>query len=290
MALSVDRWDPTLELDPSRVRRYLERIGVDPGSVTEASVASLTRVQQAHLTAVPFENLSIVGDPRSSHEGAGVTLDPEGLYEKIVERRRGGYCYELNGLFTRLLSSLGFVVDRLPARIVGADGDGLPPANHHAVAVDLDRRYLVDVGMGPPGLRRPVPIGGAVETGDARWRVIESDRPEVDHRLQFRRPADETWRDRYLVRDQPVDLGYFRATNDYLQAAEASPFTDGVIVTIATETGYLRATPAALEVLTPDGTLEHPLDPGEWHRVLAAYFGLVLPDTDGDGGTTSPSR
>lgn len=284
MGASVDPCDTTLEVTRDRVRHYLERIDVDRDHVTDGSLHTLEHLQRAHIATVPFENLSIVGDPHGPYDGEGVSLDLPVLYEKIVDRHRGGYCFELNGLFQWLLSAIGFTTQRLPARILGADGDGLPPANHHAIAVDLDRRYLVDVGMGVPKLRRPVPIDGTVQTRDALWRVVDSERPDADHRLQYRRPGDDSWHDRYLVRDVGVDLGYFRATNDYLQAADASAFTGGVTVNIATETGYLRAGPTSLEVLTPDGTLERPIDAADWHPTLAAYFGVHLPGRDRDDG------
>src|SRR6476661_8880772 len=95
------------------LRAYVERIrfsgelDLDSPAPTAALLGAL---HQAHLFAVPFENLSI-------HYGQPITLEDETLYDKIVSRRRGGFCYELNGLFARLLRRLGFTVTLLSARV-----------------------------------------------------------------------------------------------------------------------------------------------------------------------------
>src|SRR4051812_10193641 len=96
------------------VHAYLERIRyhgpLDPTAET------LRRLQVAHLLSVPFENLSI-------HWGEPIELDDEALFEKIVVRRRGGFCYELNGLFATLLRALGFDVAMLSAGVEGSAGE-----------------------------------------------------------------------------------------------------------------------------------------------------------------------
>ncbi|AEN04830.1 arylamine N-acetyltransferase [Halolamina sp.] len=129
---------------------YLERIGLNDRPA--ATLEGIERLQRAHVTTVPFENLAIVGDPFADRRKArwaatGVELSLPSLFEKIVEGERGGFCFELNGLFTWLLRELGVEADRLAARMVGEDGTGPPPANHHTVAIEFDRRYLVDVGV-----------------------------------------------------------------------------------------------------------------------------------------------
>src|SRR5439155_2799294 len=98
-------------------------------------------LHRAHLLAVPFENLSI-------HLGEPISLAPEDLFDKIVTRRRGGFCYELNGAFALLLEALGARVARLAARVYG-DGRPGPPFDHLALAVYLDGGpWLADVGFG----------------------------------------------------------------------------------------------------------------------------------------------
>ena len=139
------------------VERYLQRIGYS-GS-TAPTERSLRAIHRAHLISVPFENLSVRG-------GEPIPLDEEALFEKIVVRRRGGFCYALNGLFASLLEGLGFRVARLAGR-VGVPGIAF---DHLALRVDLERPWLADVGFGDSfldplhldaGTRNPAGTGAA---------------------------------------------------------------------------------------------------------------------------------
>jgi N-hydroxyarylamine O-acetyltransferase len=95
------------------VPAYLSRIG-DTGS-REPTAATLRRLHRAHMLAVPFENLD-------THAGKPIVLDDEALFAKIVGRHRGGFCYELNGLFAALLHRLGFRVAMLSAGVAHIQG------------------------------------------------------------------------------------------------------------------------------------------------------------------------
>ena len=95
-------------MDQRQVDAYLDRIGASrPGRPT---ADGLQKLHAAHLLAVPFENLSI-------HLGEPIRLDEDGLFDKLVARNRGGFCYELNGAFAALLSGLDFDVTLLAARV-----------------------------------------------------------------------------------------------------------------------------------------------------------------------------
>ena len=254
---------------------YLQRIGVDPGTVETADLETLARIQRAHVTAVPFENFAIVGDPDGDAEGEGIVLSTPHLYEKIVERERGGYCFELNGLFHWLLAELGYDVDRVAARMVGDDG-ARPPANHHANVVRLDRRYVVDVGMGEPTMRRPLPLDGSVRQDEVgvEWRVADSDRPDETFRTAFRTSGDDEWSTRYVFSDVPRALDYFEATNDYLQSAPESPFTGKPIVVIATDDGHRKLSGAELTETVDGEERERTVEDGAYRETLEREFGL----------------
>jgi N-hydroxyarylamine O-acetyltransferase len=254
--------------------RYLRRVGVDPEGVT-TDLESLHRLQRAHVEAVPFENLSIVGDPFAEGRGEGVTLDPDALYEKVVGRERGGYCFELNGLFHGLLCAVGFEADRVAACVLNEDGSVGTPANHHTNIVDLDRRYVVDVGLAVPPLRRPLPLAGGVRTDRAGvdWRVVDSDRPDAGYLTQFRKPGGE-WTDRYVLQERPRELSYFRASCDYLSRAPESPFTGDPVVTVGTGEGYKKLDHETLTVYREGTETERAVPEAEWHDTLAAEFGL----------------
>lgn len=264
--------------------RYLGRLGVDPDRVRRPDYDALAHLQRTHVTAVPFENLAIVGDPVGPRDGDGVSLAVPALYDKLVARRRGGFCFELNGLFAWLLTQLGFEPDRLAARIV-SDGEPGPPACHHTIGVTLPgrgqgarraQRYIVDVGLGTPAMRRPLPLDGDAHEDEigVAWRAIESDRPDADYLVQYRSPGDDSWTDRYLVRDKPRDLDYFEATCDHLATAPESPFTGDPIVSIATERGHVKLSGDTLTRTSGGETHEEHVTAEEWHDVLEREFGV----------------
>jgi len=256
---------------------YLRRIGVDPGTVGTPDRDTLARLQRAHVTAVPFENLSIVGSPTGAGGSEGVVLSLPAVYGKVVGRERGGYCFELNGLFGWLLAELGYDVDRVAARVT-SDGEARPPANHHTNVVELDRRYVVDVGMGAPMMRRPTPLDGTLRSDDVgvTWRVAESDRPDATYCTQYRSGDGNEWETRYVFSDVPRDLRYFEATNDYLQSAPESPFTEGPVAVTATDEGHRRLTAETFSETTERGELAYGVDEVSWLDTLESEFGLTL--------------
>ncbi|WP_247730121.1 arylamine N-acetyltransferase family protein [Halovivax limisalsi] len=271
---ATDEGRPTgLAIEP-----YLSRLGLDPDPVPQPTRETLERLQRAHVLTVPFENLAIVGDPRGDSAPAGVSLDPAAWFEKLVERERGGYCFECNGLFHHLLGGLGFDVDRVAACIV-SDDDPPWPANHHANLVHLDRSYVVDVGMGTPPMRRPTPLDGATVADDVgvSWRVVESDRPDATHRTEYRAPGEDAWTVRYRFETEPRDLSYFEPANDHLQRAPESSFTGDPIASIATADGYAKLAGLTLTRFDGGEKRERTVDEAERDRLLSSTFGLSAP-------------
>src|SRR5215207_10012564 len=121
------------------IEAYLKRINYT-GPLTPTA-ETLRALQVAHLMNVAFENLSI-------HAGEPIVLEDDALFTKIVERRRGGFCYELNGLFAALLRALGFEVEMLSAAVWGSAGKFGREFDHMALLVNLEERWLADVGFG----------------------------------------------------------------------------------------------------------------------------------------------
>lgn len=256
--------------------RYLERLGLSRGAVATLDHDALERLQRAHVLTVPFENIAITGDPEGNGV-EGVSLNLADLCEKIVERERGGFCYELNGLFGWLLAELGFETERLAARVLNEDGRARPPANHHTNVVTLEERYVVDVGVAIPTIRQPLPLSGSVREDEAgiAWRVVESDRPDADYCAQFHNPGGD-WQGRYVFRDRPVGLDFFRASCEFLATAPESSFTSEPFATIATPAGHRKLEPEMLTIMEDGETRERPVDTREWHDVLECEFGISL--------------
>lgn len=255
--------------------RYLARIGIDPDSVSAPDHETLARLQAAHLRTVPFETLAITGDPFDDRAGDGVSLAATDLFEKIVDRERGGFCFELNGLFAWLLDEIGFETARIAGRMLGDDSVTLP-ANHLIPTVTLDRTYVVDAGMGTPKIRRPVPLNGTTVSDElgAEWRVVESDRPDTDFRTQYRQAREDDWTDRYVFTTEPRDLSYFHATCDYLASAPESGFTGSPVLVIGTDYGYVKLTGQQLTRVANGDETESTLSESEWHETVADTFGI----------------
>jgi len=275
---------------------YLERIDL-PATATDqpADRALLARLIEAHCRTVPFENLAIVGDPHGAFAGDGVTLAVPALYEKVVEERRGGFCFELNGLCHWLLTELGYDADRCAARIGGDEETlGRPPANHHTTVVTLDREYLVDVGTGCPQVRTPVPLDGSVveDPVGIEWRIDPAEMALSDYALSRREPGSD-WQLRYRFQREPRKLSFFAATCDFLANEPDGTFTSGPIVQRSTADGYLRMDAGTLTRVAGGEEREEreePVAPEEWAEVLAREFRIELrtpaPDrnTDSDRG------
>jgi N-hydroxyarylamine O-acetyltransferase len=259
---------------------YLARFGIQPSSLGERKRESLARLQRAHVRSVPFETLAVTGDPHGDRGPEGVSLDLEHLYRKVVERRRGGYCYELNGLFGWLLDEFGYGPTRIAGRILGDDGRARPPANHHPNLVTLDGEpHLVDVGLGTPTLREPLPLDGTVVTDDAgvAWKVVGTERPDADGLTQYRYPDTGEWADRYLFDTTPRALSYFAATNEFLSTAPESPFTGDPVVSRATDRGHLKLTPSRFVRYVDGEPRAERIEPADWYDLLRTEFGLDYP-------------
>lgn len=150
---------------------YLERIGYR-GTVS-ANIATLMNLHEAHLFKVPFENLDI-------HLRRRFDLKPENIFDKVVIRKRGGFCYELNLCFQSLLRDLGFDTRILAARVYDSEGKGGPEYDHMCLLVKLNRDFLADVGFGDFFIR---PIELSEETqydGRNYFRIVPTDPGNYD--------------------------------------------------------------------------------------------------------------
>ena len=178
------------------VEDYLQRIGLHERSIP--SLEGLTLLQRRHMLAVPFENLSVAArEP--------IVLAHDRLVSKIVERRRGGFCYELNGAFAWLLRKLGYSLDIIEGGVFDSADDAFGPSfDHMALIVDLGTRYLVDVGFGD-STQTPIPLpDGRVQDVGGRYRVLSS----ADG-LRLEKETHGRWQPQVLFRDTPQRLDTF---------------------------------------------------------------------------------
>jgi N-hydroxyarylamine O-acetyltransferase len=149
------------------VDAYLDRIGL--AARPRPTLEGLRVLHRAHLRAVPYENLDV-------QLGRPVTIERPAIFKKIVEGRRGGWCYEMNGIFGWALGELGFAVTRATGAVTMGGPREDAAGNHLVIRVDLDEgRHLADVGLSH-GPLDPIPIAaGAFEAGGAKYRVEEAE-------------------------------------------------------------------------------------------------------------------
>ena len=245
------------------VTPYLNRINYR-GSLTP-SADTLRNLQVAHLLSVPFENLSI-----HSHEP--IVLNDEALFDKIVGRRRGGFCYECNGLFAALLRALGFQVSMLSAEVANESGGFSQPFDHMTLMVKLEESWLVDVGFGDSFLE-PLKIDRSSEQfqGDQAFRIVSDDAYRV---VQRRR--DGEWKSEYRFTLQPYNYADFEEMCRYHQTSPDSHFTQKRICSLATSDGRITVSDM-LFIVTSNGVREErTLNPKEHEELLLQRFGIAM--------------
>jgi N-hydroxyarylamine O-acetyltransferase len=250
-------------MDETTLAAYLERIGVPrPATVDAAALAALHR---AHLLTVPFENLSI-------HLSEPISLDPGELLDKIVTRRRGGFCYELNGAFALLLQALGADVMQVGARVHGAAGFG-PPFDHLALVVRLadgSGPWLADVGFGSHSVY-PLRFDSRDGQDDPAARFLLADTPDADvDVLKDGQPQ-------YRVERRARSLDDFGPTCWWQQTSPGSHFRLSTICSRLTENGRISISGRSL-IRTRGGSRTEEQMPDD-AAVLEAYrehFGIFI--------------
>jgi N-hydroxyarylamine O-acetyltransferase len=247
------------------VSAYLNRIGIKTVGRPDLSLLSL--LQESHLLHVPFENLDIfLNRP--------IRLSLPALFEKIVEQHRGGFCYELNGLFDWLLRECGFITSLISARVRKANGSFGPEFDHLALLVHLDQPYLVDVGFGD-SCRRPLPLTGKeAEDISGRYRVIPDDAPEV---YTLQKQTEDDWVTEYRFTTRPYELNAFASMCKYHQTSPASTFTQKKMCTIATRDGRITLIQDFVTITRDGNKQKLPISSNQqFHEVLQRFFGIKL--------------
>ena len=248
------------------IAAYLDRLNYRGSIVPTAE--TLRALQVAHLLAVPFENLSI-------HAKEPIVLTDDALFSKIVERRRGGFCYECNGLFAALLRELGFDVAMLSAEVASAEGDFSPPFDHMTLLVSLEQRWLVDVGFGD-SFREPLRLDerGDQAQGSRAYRIRRDDPYLI---LMQRSGADE-WRAQYRFTLQPYEYADYAERCRYHQTSPQSHFTRNRICSLATKEGRISLSEMRFITTSENGERQEQTltSPAEYDAILRERFGIVM--------------
>ncbi|MCC6801501.1 MAG: arylamine N-acetyltransferase [Anaerolineae bacterium] len=245
------------------VNAYLERIGYH--GELEPTLDTLTALHRAHLMAIPYENLDI-------HLGSYLSLDEAAIFDKLVTRRRGGWCYEMNGLLAGVLRAMGYDVTLLSSDVradfVGAGMSG----DHLILLVKLDRPYLVDVGFGN-GLLEPIPLEpGAYTQGFLTYRLLQ----DGDRWFFQNHPHGGAG---FVFTLEPRTLPYFTRRCHELQTLPQSGFVRTTVCMRFTPDSLLTLRGAILQTITAHGATERVVDSEATYRqLLGSRFDLHLSD------------
>ena len=244
---------------------YLQRIGLKSEALA-VDLPSLRTLQRSHLMTVPFENLDI-------HWKRPIVIDTEKFFEKIVTSKRGGFCYELNGLFNELLLHFGYKTRLISARVFNGKEHG-PEFDHAAILVDLpEGTYLADVGFGEFAAEplRFV-IDEEQEDPNGIFTITSLDNGAFD----VRKKIDGNWVSQYIFDDKDRELSEFAEMCDFQQYSPQSHFTKKKVCSIMTLNGRKTLAGDKLIITSGGERTETPVNgDDEFESVLAAEFGIV---------------
>ncbi|WP_215779663.1 arylamine N-acetyltransferase [Paludibacterium sp. B53371] len=251
-------------MDAQQRAAYLARLEIS--EVGPACPESLAHLHLQHLRHIPFENLSLFLDEP-------LRLDEASLLDKLLTRHRGGFCYELNQAFSLLLTSLGFQVSRLSARVFDGEVFG-PPFDHLLLWVHFpEGDMLADVGFGDCFLL-PLPLDGEVQRQPSGQFRLQS----VHGQCVLQRHDDERgWQPLYQFALEAHPLDEFVHMCDFHQHSPASHFTGKPLCTIARPDGRLTLSGQRLIITLGADRLEQPVsDIAMLRQCLQKHFQIEL--------------
>ena len=256
----------TAATGPLRLDDYLRRVGFS--GTARADIATLRRLHRAHLASIPYENLDV-------QLGRPVGFDPAAVFAKLVHSRRGGWCFEMNGLLAWALEQIGFRVMRVAGAVLREQrGDGVI-GNHLALVVELDQLYLADVGFGD-GLIEPVPI----VAGAIRQDFLEFGLERVGEWWRFHNhPHGGAASFDFQVTAAPMEV--FERQSCWLQTSPDSGFVQNAVCQRfhRGELSILRG--RVLKVVDANGVTQRTLDSVAAYRdVLDRRFDIELPEVE----------
>jgi N-hydroxyarylamine O-acetyltransferase len=251
-------------LSPEQVDEFLDRIQCRREAIR--GVDYLSRLQKEHLLHVPFENLDI-------HYHVPIQLDLQRLFKKIVTNKRGGFCYELNGLYHSLLSALGFETRMVSARVYDKDKGYGQEYDHLALIVTMEGiEYLADVGFGEFAFT-PLRIENGVMQQDERGIfVIDS----LEESLVVQKMEEGARVPQYRFTREGQPLTAFEGMCRYHQTSADSHFTRQRLISQALEGGRVTITGNRLTLKKESIQVIELQNDEEFLNALVSHFGIEL--------------
>ena len=249
-----------------KLQAYLDRVKF--AGAPKVDLDTLRRLHRGHVENIPYENLDV-------QFGRKVSRDPEAIFDKIVTRGRGGWCYEMNGLLSWALRDIGFDVTHMAGGVMRAAVGDEMVGNHLVLKVQLDRPYIADVGFGD-GLIEPVPLAHgpvpqrrfafALEDLGGDWWRFHNDPGGAAASFDFQaRRADEALLDGKCA---------------WLQTAPVSPFVQNAVVQRHLPDGFAVMRGRTLKAMGPDVQTRQIESARDYVATLERVFGLDLAEAE----------
>jgi len=249
------------------IAQYLKRIGLssNPGPDEDG----LCLIHSAQAFAIPFENFDI-------HLGRPISLSPKDLIDKILSRKRGGYCFELNGLFRLALTALGFTVHPRLARVLYGRKDAGARTHQVLIVTISGKRWLADNGFGGPGLRLPLPLNtGQVQEQFGEVYRLRRD-PELGTVLQ--KETRHGFSDLYAFDENELTLEIDIETANHVTSTwPSSVFRLRRMASLPDPTGRVTLADMELAIYRNGQSVSRTLPAGpQYMAALTEHFGIDL--------------
>ncbi|WP_438425491.1 arylamine N-acetyltransferase family protein [Aquimarina macrocephali] len=248
------------------IQPYLERIKYTKD--ISATEKVLFELQQAHLKSVPFENLDI-------HYNREITLDIDAIYNKIVVQKRGGFCYELNGLFYHLLKKIGFDVKMISGRVYSKSKDYGKEYDHLAIIASIrNNDYLVDVGFGKFSYT-PLLIKTGVKLSDD-FGYFKFDKFNDDY-LRVNEIVNEVSTPQYIFKTIGRNFNEFQEMCTFHQTSKDSHFTQKKVISMVTDTGRITLNDKQCKITKgTDSEIIEFTEEIKFNELLKEYFDIEI--------------
>ena len=256
-----------MKADNFTLKKYFERTNYN--SEINAHISTVSEIMRCQLFSVPFENLDV-------QAGKIVSLVPEEIVEKILVRNRGGYCYEVNGLFAMALAELG-----VPYIFVAARPMIYPvrrPKTHMAIVAEVDgEKWLIDLGFGSNSIRKPMRLDVTdveVQQDADRFKLSKTD--ESKYRLKAF--VEGEWVNQYEFDLYPQEWIDFVPANHLNSTHPDTIFVKKLIVVLQNPTGKVVLMGDTLKTVSNGITTKEFVSPENRSAILSTHFGLVAPE------------
>ena len=256
-----------MKADNFTLKKYFERTNYN--SEINAHISTVSEIMRCQLFSVPFENLDV-------QAGKIVSLVPEEIVEKILVHNRGGYCYEVNGLFAMALAELG-----VPYIFVAARPMIYPvrrPKTHMAIVAEVDgEKWLIDLGFGSNSIRKPMRLDvtdlEVMQDGD-RFMLSRTD--ESKYRLKAF--VEGEWVNQYEFDLYPQEWIDFVPANHLNSTHPDTIFVKKLLVVLQNPTGKVVLMGDTLKTFSNGVTTKEFVSPENRATILANNFGLIAPE------------